>query len=968
MLEKLLLVRYMNIRNNFCFLDSNLTKEVGFNATVKLTDEENREFFFSVSPQIQNIEEGFIGINSVFAKLLNIKENSSLLLANIGPVTKVTSFTIHPLRFDDFHVLDLLKNEVENCVLNQTSVVGCNQELLIWIGENLNIPVKIVSVEPSSPGILHNLTELIILPYMKKTEVVQTKSNIPLIDEIPLKTLSFNMVNLPEKLTEREKLIENKIKTYFNRKEHYKGRLVPCYRLEVYPKSLCSHEFNILIHKKTAPLTWRKYDSFEHPIFCSLSIINNSNAKTLFVRVYIVEEIPEETIGFNNIFVNEYLFKILKCDLGTAVLLEPLAIKDISNEIEVHAMHDRKDLKSMLQDYLADKCKSLSLVLNADIPIELGNGIVCSLKFKPHYNKYCIIDPEFLRTCKYSFEDDPIQRLPACEKTENIDFIETSNNCNIIHDIVENIKHNMENNEGMGCYLITGNIGTGKSKIVEHIKNLLCKSPCFLYSEIIESKSFKGKTIDSLHKVFTTILENLAAHEPSILFIDDLHILCKNVEDNDVQLQNALYYDRISEMIYLLLISVIKNYAIGIVATASSVDELNNNIHHTRGTYLFGNIIYNIDELTKDDRRNILKYFFKDHHCECDFDFLSQKTEGYVFQDLYDLGQRTIFQSVKNDNDKIQEEHFERALSQMVILSHSNIKLHSPGEKDFSNVGGLTDVKKILSECLMWPLKYPNLFNSAPLRLQSGLLLYGPPGTGKTLLAGAAAKEYGVRLISIKGPELLSKYIGASEQAVRDIFLQAQSAKPCILFFDEFDSLAPRRGHDSTGVTDRVVNQLLTQMDGVESLSGVFVLAATSRPDLLDPALLRPGRLDKQIYCQLPDKDSRLDILKVLSKSLKLCEDVNLEEVAENTDGYSGADLQSVLYNAQLSTMEHLMSEDNTITEELKAITQEVLMVSLLKTRPSLTKEEKQKYSLIYSKFQGKDVDFLKPGTKASLA
>lgn len=144
------------------------------------------------------------------------------------------------------------------------------------------------------------------------------------------------------------------------------------------------------------------------------------------------------------------------------------------------------------------------------------------------------------------------------------------------------------------------------------------------------------------------------------------------------------------------------------------------------------------------------------------------------------------------------------------------------------------------------------------MRIQSGLLLYGPPGTGKTVLAAAAAKQCGLRLISVKGPELLSKYIGASEQSVRDVFEKAQSAKPCILFFDEFDSLAPRRGHDSTGVTDRVVNQILTQLDGVESLNGVCVLAATSKPELLDPALLRPGRLDKQIFCPLPDKVSFL--------------------------------------------------------------------------------------------------------------
>jgi len=299
-----------------------------------------------------------------------------------------------------------------------------------------------------------------------------------------------------------------------------------------------------------------------------------------------------------------------------------------------------------------------------------------------------------------------------------------------------------------------------------------------------------------------------------------------------------------------------------------------------------------------------------------------------------------------------------------------DVQLHSPGDRDFSDIGGLDDVKKVLVECMMWPVQYPNLFGNAPLRLQSGLLLYGPPGTGKTILAGAAAKHCGLRLISIKGPELLSKYIGASEQAVRNVFEKAQSAKPCILFFDEFDSLAPRRGHDSTGVTDRVVNQLLTQLDGIESLSGVCVLAATSRPDLLDPALLRPGRLDRQILCPLPNQEARLKILQSLSKKMVLTSDVDLLKIAERTNGYSGADLQAILYTAQLSAVEHLMEDTKEKTDDVMEINQNHLEEALKNTRPSLTKEENVKYKRIYSKFQqGSDLAGLKSGIqRATLA
>eukprot|EP00094_Tigriopus_californicus_P003213 TCALIF_03092-PB protein Name:"Similar to PEX1 Peroxisome biosynthesis protein PAS1 (Komagataella pastoris)" AED:0.09 eAED:0.09 QI:23/0.85/0.66/1/0.78/0.73/15/0/1044 len=203
------------------------------------------------------------------------------------------------------------------------------------------------------------------------------------------------------------------------------------------------------------------------------------------------------------------------------------------------------------------------------------------------------------------------------------------------------------------------------------------------------------------------------------------------------------------------------------------------------------------------------------------------------------------------------------------------------------------------------PNKYPALFAQCGLRLQSGLLLYGAPGSGKTLIVGIAAKECGMNLITIKGPELLSKYIGSSEAGVRSTFERARAAKPCILFFDEFDSLAPRRGHDSTGVTDRVVNQLLTQLDGVESLeSGIFVMAASSRPDLIDPALLRPGRLDRKALCPMPNFQERLDILNALGREVHFeSRSEDLRIIATKTDGFSGADLQAILYTARLESL-----------------------------------------------------------------
>ncbi|KAJ8946677.1 hypothetical protein NQ318_019992 [Aromia moschata] len=395
------------------------------------------------------------------------------------------------------------------------------------------------------------------------------------------------------------------------------------------------------------------------------------------------------------------------------------------------------------------------------------------------------------------------------------------------------------------------------------------------------------------------------------------------------------------------------------------------------GNHLFKNL-YTVGDFSKTDRKQLLEHLFgKYTTADVNFDELAVKTEGFVIQDVIDFHNKTLFEVYKDRKKltvmtklKCMMSIFQRALKNTCVLSLQNVQLHSPGDKNFSDIGGLHDVKKILVESLLWPAQYPTVFANSPLRLQSGLLLYGPPGTGKTLLAAAAAKHCGLRLISIKGPELLSKYIGASEQAVRDVFQKAQGARPCILFFDEFDSLAPRRGYDNTGVTDRVVNQLLTQLDGIESLAGVCVLAATSRPDLLDPALLRPGRLDRQILCPLPDRTARLEILKALSKNLDLSSDVDFNLIASSTEGFSGADLQSVLYTAQLSTVDHLLDNSkDTSNYVISQITQKHLEDALSKTRPSLTRQERLRYEKIYAKFQGQaSVEVFRPGTKATLA
>jgi len=220
----------------------------------------------------------------------------------------------------------------------------------------------------------------------------------------------------------------------------------------------------------------------------------------------------------------------------------------------------------------------------------------------------------------------------------------------------------------------------------------------------------------------------------------------------------------------------------------------------------------------------------------------------------------------------------------------------------WEDIGGLEEVKQTLKEAIEWPLKYPKLFEEAGAKPPKGILLRGPSGSGKTLLAKAVANESGVNFISVKGPELMSKFVGESEKGVRETFKRAKQTAPCIIFFDEIDALAPRRG---TGITDshvseRVISQLLTEMDGLEELRGVIILAATNRTDLIDPALLRAGRFDQILYVPPPDQEARLEIFKIHTKKNPLVKNVSLQKLAAETDGYMGSDIEAICREATM--------------------------------------------------------------------
>ena len=295
-------------------------------------------------------------------------------------------------------------------------------------------------------------------------------------------------------------------------------------------------------------------------------------------------------------------------------------------------------------------------------------------------------------------------------------------------------------------------------------------------------------------------------------------------------------------------------------------------------------------------------------------DEIADMTYGFVGADLAALSRESAMNALRRylpeiDLDKpipteilekmaVTEDDFLEALKSIEPSSLREVTVEIPNVH-WDDIGGLDDVKRELRESVELPLQKPEIFKNLGIRAPKGFLLYGPPGVGKTLLAKAVANESNANFISVKGPEVLSKWVGESEKAVREIFKKAKQVAPTIVFLDEIDSIAPRRGSTGdSGVTERIVNQLLTSMDGIEVLQGVVVVGASNRPDILDSALLRAGRFDKMIYIPPPDAEGRLKILKVHTKNMPLASDVDLKKLANIGEGYVGADLENLVREA----------------------------------------------------------------------
>ena len=464
--------------------------------------------------------------------------------------------------------------------------------------------------------------------------------------------------------------------------------------------------------------------------------------------------------------------------------------------------------------------------------------------------------------------------------------------------------------------LMHGPPGTGKTLLAKAVASESDAHFIAINGPEIMSK-YVGGSEENLREYFEEAEENA----PSIIFIDELDAIAPKREDTQGETER-----RTVAQLLTLMDGLKSRGQVVVIGATNRPDSLDQAL---RRPGRFDREI-EIGVPDSEEREEILEIHTRNMPLAEDVDLhkLASTTHGFVGADLESLCKeaamrvvRRIIPEIKNDEEIPEEvlkkivvtnDDFKSALKEIQPSALREVLVQVPNVK-WDDVGGLDDVKQELKEAVEWPLKHPEKFEKFGVRPPKGTLLYGVPGTGKTLLAKAVASESEANFISIKGPELLSKWVGESEQGVREVFRKAKQTAPTVIFFDEIDSIASTRSaNDSdSGVTKRVVNQLLTEMDGLEVLEDVAIIAETNRPDILDAGLMRPGRFDRHIKVDLPNEDARLSIFKVHTEDMPLADDVSLEKLAKQTDGYVGADIESVCREAAMLTLRNNLDAEN---------------------------------------------------------
>ena len=861
-------------------------------------------------------EMGKVSISSSLGTILQLPEGAPVLLVPMEGVQEATSVIVEPATPDDWEVVEMNAQMIEDCLLAQCGVVSLHSPLAVWIQGQM-IALKVSKIEPNGDAArLVAGTEVAIAPRVRQERIksggVDEEVSRPLflrvaiLDSIEM----YNTTAVPSKEEQQE---------------------------EDGPRVFMSSA------------TLEKAQNF-------ISILRENNI-----------------IGIkaSGKFRSEVLARVLISDplpLGHIVFHPTM-----SNLLRRHGIRVFQSVQV--------RC--------------LGTDSFPSLYLESYLKRQdSLVAVPFLGTRGgQSAEMEDIQAMPCDEQVlkkclENVLPVLRSDTRSLLQ---------YWGAPRRGSILLEGPQGSGKTAVVKSLCSLLQKNTMTLSAV----KYIDCKDIVSAKAFFSTLsfLSTWTArYAPSIVVLDDLDVsLTEPAQDEEgheinpdpdvVQLVRVLSetLDGLTRSCDTWLPSGHPGAgrkgtgswpAICFVATCKQATKLPKDLR-TVGRF---DTVISLSPPNASSRLAMLESSLQIKEATVsqeDLVPLSTDIDGFDLSDIETLVERTIAQSIRrilgtsasslNGSSvlpmplPITLDDLKNAVHGMVpaaMWGSGTKKTIQSGIEGWKDVGGMSSARQALEESLELPLRYPKLIATAPLRLRTGALLYGPPGCGKTHIVAAAVAAADVRCILVNGPELLNKYIGASEAAVRDVFQRAATAAPSVLFFDEFDAIAPKRGHDNTGVSDRVVNQLLTELDGVEGLKGVVVVAATSRPDLIDTALLRPGRLDRMLFCGFPSCMERVEILQALSRKLNLSDDVDLEKLGWETEGFSGADLGALLSEAQLIAAHEALQKherdhkqhDGSV--ESLVLTANHIQAALKDARPSVSLEERQRLEKIYGRFR----------------
>jgi len=490
--------------------------------------------------------------------------------------------------------------------------------------------------------------------------------------------------------------------------------------------------------------------------------------------------------------------------------------------------------------------------------------------------------------------------------------------------------------------LLHGPPGCGKTLLARAVANESEANFFSINGPEIMSK-FYGESEARLREIFQQAQQNA----PSIIFIDELDAIAPKREEVTGEVERRV----VAQLLALMdgLSGRGNVIVIGATNRPSALDPA------LRRPGRFDREI-EIGVPDKQGRYEILQIHTRGMPLAEDVDLkkLSEMTHGYTGADLAALSRETAMKALRRylpqinleeerippsvlEKMEVKMEDFVNAYKEVTPTAMREVYIEVP-TIHWDDIGGLEGVKQELKEAVEWPIKNPEIFKKLGIKPPKGILLYGPPGCGKTLLARAVATESEANFISIKGPEVFSKWVGESEKAIREVFRKARMAAPSVVFFDELDSLVPRRGlgYADSGVSERVISQLLTEMDGIVALEDIVVIAATNRPDIVDPAVLRPGRFDRLIYVPEPDEKSRLQIFKIYTKNMPLAKDVNLAELVAMTKNFSGADIEALCRESAM----HTLRRDVNANE----VTMADFLEAMKRTGPSITPDMEKWY------------------------